>query len=90
VNKNSVDRQALRCYRLSRIREQLQQHDYAAVVFFDPINIRYATDTSNMQVWVLHNPVRYAFVPLEGPVERSTRYAQPAAGTILALALISK
>jgi len=38
------------------------------VVFFDPINIRYTTDTSNMQVWALHNPVRYAFVPFEGPV----------------------
>ena len=68
MNKGSVDRKALRRYRLSRIREQLQQRDYAAVVFFDPINIRYATDTSNMQVWVLHNPVRYVFVPLEGPV----------------------
>ncbi len=68
MNKDSIDRKALRRYRLSRIREQLQRRDYAAVVFFDPINIRYATDTSNMQVWVLHNPVRYAFVPLEGPV----------------------
>lgn len=36
--------------------------------FFDPINIRYATDTSNIQVWVLHNLVRYVFVPLEGPL----------------------
>jgi Xaa-Pro aminopeptidase len=63
VNKDGVDRKALRRYRLLRIREQLQQRDYAAVVFFDPINIRYATDTSNMQVWVLHNPVRYAPAP---------------------------
>ncbi|MDH3670272.1 MAG: aminopeptidase P family N-terminal domain-containing protein [Gammaproteobacteria bacterium] len=63
MNKDGVDRKALRRYRLSRIRQQLQQRDYAAVIFFDPINIRYATDTSNMQVWVLHNPVRYVFVP---------------------------
>ncbi len=35
---------------------------------FDPVNIRYATDVSNMQVWSLHNPARYAFVASEGPV----------------------
>jgi Xaa-Pro aminopeptidase len=71
VNKGSVDRKALRRYRLSRIREQLQQRDYAAVVFFDPINIRYATDTSNMQVWVLHNPVRY--VPVSACLSSRTK-----------------
>jgi Xaa-Pro aminopeptidase len=42
--------------------------DYAAAVLFDPINIRYATGTSNMQVWTLHNAARYAFVPAQGPV----------------------
>ena len=34
----------------------------------DPINVRYATDSTNMQVWCLHNPVRYAFVATDGPV----------------------
>jgi len=42
--------------------------DVAAVCFLDPINIRYATDASNMQVWSLHNPVRYAFIATDGPV----------------------
>jgi Xaa-Pro dipeptidase len=37
-------------------------------VVADPINLRYATDSANMQVWCLHNPVRYAFVATEGPV----------------------
>ncbi|MFQ6024107.1 MAG: M24 family metallopeptidase [Acidiferrobacterales bacterium] len=68
MHKDGIDEQALRRDRLSRIREQLKQRDYAAVVLFDPINIRYATDTTNMQVWVLHNAVRYVFVPTEGPV----------------------
>jgi Xaa-Pro aminopeptidase len=44
------------------------EFDCAAGVFFDPVNIRYATDVSNMQVWGLHNPARYAFVASEGPV----------------------
>ena len=42
--------------------------DYAGIVVTDPINVRYATDSANMQVWCLHNPVRYAFVATEGPV----------------------
>ena len=62
------DMEVVRDYRLARIREQLVQRDFAACVLYDPLNIRYATDTSNMQVWCLHNPVRFAFVPVDGPV----------------------
>jgi len=46
----------------------LVEFDCAGAVFFDPINIRYATDVANMQVWGLHNPARYAFIASEGPV----------------------
>jgi Xaa-Pro aminopeptidase len=63
-----VDLAALRAYRLARVRRELQRRDYAGIVVFDPINIRYATDTSNMQVWIMHNPARYAFVAADGPV----------------------
>ncbi len=35
---------------------------------FSPLNVRYATDSTNMQVWCTHNAVRYAFVAAEGPV----------------------
>ncbi|WP_208539336.1 M24 family metallopeptidase [Algihabitans albus] len=59
---------ALRAYRLARLRAELRARDYAGLLVTDPINIRYATGTSNMQVWALHNAVRYAFVPTEGPV----------------------
>jgi Xaa-Pro dipeptidase len=62
------DLAAMRAYRLARVRAQLTAHDYAGIVVTDPINIRYATDSANMQVWCLHNPVRYAFVATEGPV----------------------
>jgi Xaa-Pro dipeptidase len=62
------DLQALRAYRLARLRAQLAARDYAGIVVGDPINIRYATDGANMQVWCLHNPARYAFVATEGPV----------------------
>jgi Xaa-Pro aminopeptidase len=62
------DRAAMRAYRLDRLRAEMRARDYAGLVVYDPINIRYATGTTNMQVWALHNPVRYAFVATEGPV----------------------
>lgn len=58
----------VRTYRLQRVRQSLVQSDVAAAVLFDPINIRYATGTRNMQVWTMHNLCRYVFVPADGPV----------------------
>ena len=62
------DLAAMRAWRLARLRAQLAARDYAGIVATDPINVRYATDSTNMQVWCLHNPVRYAFVATDGPV----------------------
>ena len=63
-----VDLGALRAWRLARLRAELQARDYAGILLYDPINIRYACDARNMAVWSLHNAVRYVFVPTEGPV----------------------
>ena len=57
---------ALRAYRLSRLQEQIRKHDCAGLLLFDPLNIRYATDCTNMQLWIAHNPARAVFVPPEG------------------------
>ncbi|MTH96724.1 aminopeptidase P family protein [Roseibium sp. RKSG952] len=62
------DLDALRAYRLKRIRNELKRQDLAAAILCDPLNVRYATDCTNMQVWCTHNAVRYAFVAAEGPV----------------------
>src|SRR4029077_13592009 len=64
----AIDRARLRRYRLERIRAELRARDYAGVVFGDAINLRYATDSRNMQIWTLRNPARYVFIPTEGPV----------------------
>ena len=61
-------REALHLGRLARLRAQLAAEDCGAGLFYDPINVRYATGTTNMQVYALHNPCRYAFVPVQGPV----------------------
>ncbi len=62
------DLPAMRKYRLERIRAELKRRDYAGVLLYDPVNIRYATDSTNMQLWVAHNPTRHCFVATEGPV----------------------
>ena len=56
-----------RRYRLARLRQQLQLHDCAAALLYDPVNIRYALDAANMQLWTLHNAYRYALIFAEGP-----------------------
>ena len=61
-----VDLAALRAYRLARVQQQLRAHDCAAALLYNPINIRYATDSRNMTVWMLHNMGRYCIVPAEG------------------------
>lgn len=62
-----LDEQAIRNYRLERVRTLLRQHDIAAVLLFDPINIRYTNGSRNMQVWTMHNFCRYALVCADGP-----------------------
>jgi Xaa-Pro aminopeptidase len=64
----AIDRKALRRYRLERIRQQLREHDYAGILLADPINIRYATDTNNLGLWVMHSPSRYVFIATDGPM----------------------
>ena len=63
-----MNEKQLRSYRLQRLRDQLVASDYAGGVFFDPINVRYATDSRNMQLWTLRNPARYVFIAADGPV----------------------
>ncbi|MDQ6433043.1 Xaa-Pro peptidase family protein [Mesorhizobium sp. LHD-90] len=62
------DLPTMRKYRLERIRTELKRCDYAGILLYDPVNIRYATDSTNMQLWVAHNPTRHCFVAADGPV----------------------
>ncbi len=58
---------AARGYRLGRLRDAMARADVAALLLYDPVNIRYAFDCSNMQVWTAHNPMRYALILAGGP-----------------------
>lgn len=56
----------MRDYRWKRLVQALQARDYGAVLLFDPLNIRYATDSTNMQLWNSHNPFRACMVCADG------------------------
>lgn len=60
------DLQAMRKYRWKRLVDGLTVRDWGGAVFFDPLNIRYATDSTNMQLWNAHNPFRALFVGADG------------------------
>ena len=62
------DLAVIRAWRLGRLRAELARRDLAGALLCDPLNLRYATDVANMQVWCLHNQVRSAFVATDGPV----------------------
>jgi Xaa-Pro dipeptidase len=66
-NSASIDEAGIRAYRLNRIRQLTAAHDIAAILLFDPINIRYANGSRNMQVWTMHNFCRYALIASNGP-----------------------
>ncbi|EFO30441.1 peptidase M24 [Roseibium sp. TrichSKD4] len=55
-----IDLTAVRLYRRQRVRDMMRQYGVDAVILSDPINIRYATGTRNMQVFSQRNaPARY-------------------------------
>ena len=57
---------AMREYRWRRLTEALVARDLGAILMFDPMNIRYATDTTNMQLWNAHNPFRACLLCADG------------------------
>ena len=45
------DLDEVRRYRLARIQEELVRQDLAGIILYDQLNTRYATDSTNMQIW---------------------------------------
>lgn len=56
----------MREYRWRRLVEGIVARGYGALLLFDPLNIRYATDTTNMQLWNSHNPFRACMICADG------------------------
>ncbi|MEX3011313.1 dimethylsulfonioproprionate lyase DddP [Hoeflea sp. TYP-13] len=60
--------ESMRQFRLERLVAEIRKRDYAGLLCFDPLNIRYATDTTNMQLWTAHNAARACFISADGYV----------------------
>ncbi|MEO1274437.1 MAG: dimethylsulfonioproprionate lyase DddP [Pseudomonadota bacterium] len=63
---DAPDLAEMRRWRIERLTGELARRDLAGVLVFDPMNIRYTTDTTNMQLWNMHNPFRAALVLADG------------------------
>ena len=60
------DLQAMRKFRHKRLVDGVNSRNYGALLVFDPLNIRYASDSTNMQLWNTHNPFRALIVCADG------------------------
>lgn len=56
----------MREYRWKALTQAIVKRGYAGLLMFDPLNIRYATDTTNMQLWNSHNPFRAVLLCADG------------------------
>ena len=60
------DLQMMRHFRWERLTKHIVERDYGGLLMFDPLNIRYATDSTNMQLWNTHNPFRAVLLCSDG------------------------
>ncbi|MCZ4257180.1 Xaa-Pro peptidase family protein [Sulfitobacter sp. G21635-S1] len=60
------DLPAMRQFRWERLTAQIAARGLAGLLMFDPLNIRYATDSTNMQLWNTHNPFRAVLLCADG------------------------
>ncbi len=58
--------EAMRQHRWQRLVDHIAARDYGGLLVFDPLNIRYATDSTNMQLWNTHNPFRAVLICADG------------------------
>ena len=56
----------MRIDRHARLVQHINLRGYGGALFFDPLNIRFATDSTNMQLWNAHNPFRAVFIGADG------------------------
>ncbi|MCH2377487.1 MAG: aminopeptidase P family protein, partial [Pelagibacterales bacterium] len=47
LHEDEIDFDLLRSYRLDRVKKELAKRDIGACILFDPVNVRYALDTTN-------------------------------------------
>jgi len=68
LREDEINFDKLRSYRLDRVKKELEKNNLEACILFDPVNVRYALDTTNMSIYNMHNLTRYCFIPVNGLV----------------------
>lgn len=58
--------ETMRRFRWERLTRHIVERGYGGLLMFDPLNIRYATDSTNMQLWNTHNPFRAVLLCADG------------------------
>lgn len=56
----------MREFRWRRLTKAIVDRGWGGLLMFDPLNIRYATDSTNMQLWNTHNPFRALLLCADG------------------------
>lgn len=59
----------MRHFRKSRLLKMMRQLDVPNLIIYDPVSIRYVTDSRNVQVYALNHDCRYLFVGADGRCE---------------------
>ncbi len=63
---DGIDLPIVRRYRQQRVRGEMAKRNISAIILCDPVNIRYATGTRNMQVFSQRNgPARYLLLTMD-------------------------
>ncbi|MCB2094882.1 MAG: aminopeptidase P family protein [Rhodobacteraceae bacterium] len=56
----------MREFRWKRLTQAIVDRGWAGLLMFDPLNCRYATDSTSMQLWNTHNPFRAILLCADG------------------------
>lgn len=56
----------VRDYRKQRLVRELGRQDCAAILLYEPLNLRYALDLRSMQIWMMHHQLNHALLFADG------------------------
>ena len=63
-----IDVPRMRAFRQNRLRQQIAEQGFDAIILLEPLSIRYATGVRNCTLFQMHIQAGYLFIPAEGPV----------------------
>ncbi len=71
-----IDHARMTAYRQGRLRDQMRQHDVAALVLVNPVSLRYAVNYATYLPFQSRIPSTYLFMAQDGPTDIFGAYAE--------------